>query len=440
MVHVRARLRDDSGVIAVIVAVFAVVMFGLAALVVDLGLARETKREAQSAADAAALAGAGELYDDTGGLQAAEAIDAVKDVAAQNFGTTQADWSNCSATLESGWTTSAGGTSTGTSCIAFYTPPTDADGLPNELRVVVPGRDIEPLFGGIVGFTGEEVGASAQASAVSSQLPSCTLCVLGDLDVGDAAVTVTGGGSLHAGFGVQVTSNGRITVQNGGGIAFTGNANPASGPQYTPGPPQTNSGQPVKDPFESRSMPSTSGVPDSGSDSVACGPGGEPSLTPGRYHDITIKNVTCPLADGLYVITGELNLESAFSRVEGERVTLYFTCGTRQSPSDCGGGSDGGRLEGDRKGVSLGAPYVGGFSLLYDPGNTSDMVLASDGNSFGGAVYARSADVVVASGLTVVDGAVVVGSLVLDGTATTLSVDESAFPMVAGPPEILLTR
>ena len=186
-------------------------------------------------------------------------------------------------------------------------------------------------------------------------------------------------------------------------------------------------------------MPSPTGVPDSGSDSVSCGPGGKPSLTPGRYHDITIKNVTCPLADGLYVITGDLHLDSAFSRVEGEHVTLYFTCGTRQLPSGCAGGSDGGRLEADRSGVSLGAPYVGGFSVLYDRGNTSDLVLASDRNSFGGAVYARSADV-VGSAATVVRAAMVVGSLVLDGSATTLSVDESAFPTVAGPPEILLTR
>ena len=86
-------------------------------------------------------------------------------------------------------------------------------------------------------------------------------------------------------------------------------------------------------------MPSTAGLPDSGSDSVDCGPGGVASLTPGRYHDITIKNVTCDLAPRLYVITGRMDLQSDESRVTGDGVTLYFACGTRQSPSGCGSGS-----------------------------------------------------------------------------------------------------
>ena len=442
----RGGLRDDSGVIAVMVAVFSVVMFSLAALVVDLGMARQIKRDAQTAADAAVLAGAGELYSDDGALQVGQAVSAVKGTAAANFGTAASDWSACSTTLPSGWSASVGAQTSGTSCIAFYTAPDDADGLPNQIQVVVPTKPSAALLGGLVGYEGSDIGAVAQGSAVASQIPSCTFCVFGDLDVGDARVTVTGGGSVQAGVGVEVTSNGRITVQNGGSISFTGNANPASGPQYSPTPPQTNSGKPVKDPFESRAMPSTAGLPDSGSDSVACGPGGEASLTPGRYHDIAVKNVTCPLAAGLYVITGEFHLESALARVEGDHVTLYFTCGTRQSPSSCGGGSDGGRLDGDRKGLSLGAPYFGGFSLLYDRGNTSDLILASNDDlasppsSYGGSIYAKNADVEVESGRMIVGGPVVVGSLELEGSSTRISVNEPAFPTMDGPPEILLTR
>ncbi len=442
----RARLRDDSGVVAVIVAIFSVVMFALAALVVDLGLAREIKRDAQTAADAAVLAGAGELYSDAGALQVNQAVAAVKDTAAANFGTAAADWSACSTTLPAGWSPSVGAQTSGTSCIAFYTAPDDADGLPNQLQVVMPTQAAPALLGGLVGYEGTEIGAVAQGSAVSSQIPSCTFCVRGALEVGDARVTVTGGGSVQAGVGVQVTSNGRITVQNGGTITFTGNANPGSGPQYAPTPPQTNSGKPVKDPFETRAMPSTAGLPDSGSDSVACGPGGQASLTPGRYHDISIKNVTCPLADGLYVITGEFHLESAHARVVGDRVTLYFTCGTRQSPSSCGSGADGGRLDGDRKGLTLGTPFFGGFSILYDRGNTSDLILASDDDptsppsSYGGSIYARNADVLVESGRMNVGGPFVVGSLVLDGSSTRVTVNEPSPPTADGPPEVLLTK
>ena len=118
MVHVRGRLRDDSGLIAVIVAAFSVVMFVLAALVVDIGLARETERQAQTAADAAALAGAGELYADDGTLQAGKAIATVKDYVGENYGTTSSDWSSCSVPLD-GWSSSAGSSSSGTPCIAF---------------------------------------------------------------------------------------------------------------------------------------------------------------------------------------------------------------------------------------------------------------------------------------------------------------------------------
>jgi Flp pilus assembly protein TadG len=432
------------------VAAFSVVMFALAALVVDLGIARETSREAQTAADAAALAGAGELYADDGTLRAGEAIAAVKAYVGANYGTTASDWSACSAPL-GGWSQSAGSSSSGTSCIAF-----DSSSAPKKMRVVVPSKHTTVLFGSLIGYEGANVGARAEASAVSSDVPACTLCVLGVLDAGHSDVSITGGGSVHAGAGSQLYSNGSITVAADGTIDFTGAANPGSGPQYSPNPPVVNSGVPVRDHFENSPMPDPATVSDIGSDQVSCGPGGEDSLIPGVYHDIDIKNVTCDLADGLYVITGEFNLLSSNARVVGHHVTLFFTCGTRQSPSGCGSGSDGGRLDGDRKGLTLGAPYFGGFSLLYDRGNTSDLILSgNDGSdhhddddhegtvgsaSFGGSIYARNADVRIERGLvTVLNGKVVIGSLELSGSDSHLSVSAPRLT-VPGPPEIVLTK
>ncbi len=378
------QTRDDSGVVAVMVAVFSLVMFVLAALVVDLGMARETSREAQTAADAAALAGAGELYADDGTLRADQAIAAVKEYVGANYGTTASDWSGCAVSLDGGWSSSAGSASSGTPCIAF-----DSSSSPKKLRVVVPTKHTAALFGSLLGYTGSDVGAQAEASAVSSAIPPCALCVLGVLKTGNSAVRVSGGGSLHAGSEADLKSSGSLTVTDAGTIRFTGAANPPNGPSYSPNPPVTNSGLPVRDYFASRAMPSTVGLPDSGSDSVACGPGGVASLTPGRYADISIKNDTCDLAPGLYVITGRLHFQSDRSRLEGDDVTLYFTCGTRQSPSGCGAGSPGGWLDSDREGISLGSPFFGGFSVLYDRGNTSELVLklgeADGSDSFGGA-------------------------------------------------------
>lgn len=440
----RGRLREDSGLIAVMVAVFSVVMFVLAALVVDLGLARETSREAQTAADAAALAGAGELYADDGTLRASEAIAAVKDYVGENYGTSDSDWSSCTVPLDGGWSSSADRVSSGTSCIAFRDSPSDPDVQPNEIRVVVPAKHTAALFGSLLGYTGSDIGAQAEASAVSSAIPPCALCVLGVLKTGSANVRVSGGGSMHAGSGGDLSTSGSVTVVDAGTISFTGAANPPTGPKYSPNPPVTNSGVPVNDRYQGATMPAMAGLPDSGSDSVDCGSGDVPSLTPGRYRDITIKNLTCDLAPGLYVITGTLQMQSANSRVAGSGVTLYFACGTRQSPSGCGSGSPGGWLDGSREGMSLGSAFFGGFSLLYDPGNTSPLVLTVAGDSvsqsFGGAIYAKSAGVLVDRGQVSVNGPMVVGSLELRDSATHLAVHAPGLATVPGAPEILLTK
>jgi uncharacterized membrane protein len=87
----RVNRESDLGAVAIIVAMFAISMFVCAALVVDLGFARATRREAQNSADAAALAGAGAMYDKSGQLQPADSITAVKKYARDNFSTTPAD-------------------------------------------------------------------------------------------------------------------------------------------------------------------------------------------------------------------------------------------------------------------------------------------------------------------------------------------------------------
>ena len=55
------RLKDQRGATAVIVAIMLVVLIGFAAFAVDIGYLYATKNELQNIADAAALAGAGEL-------------------------------------------------------------------------------------------------------------------------------------------------------------------------------------------------------------------------------------------------------------------------------------------------------------------------------------------------------------------------------------------
>jgi len=57
----RASFRSDRGAIAILAAVFAVVIFGIAALAVDAGAAYNVRRTSQNSADGAALGAAGAL-------------------------------------------------------------------------------------------------------------------------------------------------------------------------------------------------------------------------------------------------------------------------------------------------------------------------------------------------------------------------------------------
>ena len=57
-----ARLRSQSGAVALVTALLMVVFLGIAALALDVGYLYVVRTELQNAADAAALAGAGHLY------------------------------------------------------------------------------------------------------------------------------------------------------------------------------------------------------------------------------------------------------------------------------------------------------------------------------------------------------------------------------------------
>src|SRR6476469_1492720 len=92
------RSRDEDGAVAVLFGILALSLFVMAGLVVDLGQARDTRRQAQNAADAAALAGARALYPSGSTPSFTGAVAAAKSYAAANFGTTSASWTSCTDT------------------------------------------------------------------------------------------------------------------------------------------------------------------------------------------------------------------------------------------------------------------------------------------------------------------------------------------------------
>ena len=207
-----SRIRNDDGAVAVLTAVLAVVLFGIAALVVDLGLARDNRRQAQNTADAAALAAANALYGTTpddlnkpGDFDAA--IAAAKEYAASNYGTTEAEWAACS-------NPDALDVTPDTSCISFDKSP-----YPNNVLVQVPLRQQPTIFGGVVGYSGVSISAIAQARIAPGSGQLCTFCVLPDtvdhnLQNGELSVT---GGNIWMNGNVDIGPNGSATSNVGSG-------------------------------------------------------------------------------------------------------------------------------------------------------------------------------------------------------------------------------
>ena len=423
----RLRLQPDSrdsGAIAVVVAVFAVVMFGFGAIVVDLGLAREIRSGAQNTADAAALAGAGALYDTNGvPLRVEDSAQVVRDFAARN-GTPAGEWDTCAQNDPPDGYTPMG---SGSACILYADDDSDVDTDPDRVWVSLPAEDSPSIFGGVIGYEGTSIGAVAEAEVQSRPRTACALCVLGMLDASNSDVSVHGGGSVHADRG-EVGSIGSISAQDVGTIEFARTPAPASGDRYTPNPPLVT-GMPVPDPFAPFMMPPWTGAMprgDSDCDDV--------NLLPGIYEDLDVEG-SCTLQPGIYFITGRLDV-SGTGRLEGAgATTLVFVCGSGTSPAACrSNGEDGGELRVQDQGtLILNSPGFSGFSVLYDANNSSDLRLVNRGNVdvADGAVYAARSRLVIRNRAAAdVHGRVVVGEVDMDGSDARLSITGQDLPQV----------
>lgn len=364
---------------AILTAVLATVLFMTAALVVDLGLARDTRRQAQNAADAASLAAVNVLYGTGTTPRFAEAVQAAKTYAELNFGVAAAEWAAC-ADVDG-----LRHVSPETRCVSFQNANNAAldQTRPDTVRVRIPARNVPMALGGLAGVSSISVGSLAEAALAFSTTPDCALCVLGPsghhLQNGD--VSVEGGnvhfnGSLAANANGSVTTDKRITVQGG-----------VSGGSYSPA---AATGQPaVSDPLAFMPMPNTAGLQQR---SNPCTQG------PGLYGSHSFPNGSCTLSPGLYVIAGAGSTWTANgeAQVTGVGVTLYFTCGTPSYPADCSPGGSGGTL--DMAGSStfrIEAPTSGplqGLAIVYDRNNNSTMkIVGSAGNAITGTIYAPAA-------------------------------------------------
>jgi hypothetical protein len=385
LIRSRGAARDESGAIAVLVGITAAALFVVAALVVDLGLARDTRRQSQNAADASALAAANVLYPagtcKPPGVGSppciTDAVDAAKSYAATNFAVTDADWARCTS-APAGFVVPAGAPT----CISF-----DSLAKPTKVWVVMPVRDVKTGFGVLAEVKNVPVSSAARAVVVPGGSASCGLCLLGSGDhyiqTGDIVVSDTDV-QANGNLGTQHV-NGHLTV-TGGVVSVEGSASGNISPAA-----QTGAGT-LTDPLAGIELPASTNsyfnIP-TGLRTNICSQG------PGFYKNPSVGS-NCVLQPGLYVITGTLKLAGNKSIDATAGVTLYFTCGTSPVPSPCAdGGEDGGSMTytGNAT-LSIHAPATGptkGLAIVSDRNNTSDIEFKGNGaGSLIGTVYAAS--------------------------------------------------
>lgn len=391
MVHRLNRLRgrDDGAVALVFILLTSMVFIGLCSMVLDLGLARDTRGRAQNAADASALAAGNALYLNGAG-DVTNAIAAAKSYAATNYEVSAADWAACIDAL-------ALTHHPGTPCISFNSAT-----APTAVRVSVPLRQIQTPFAGMWGVSSIPVGAAAQIQ-VTSGLARCGLCVIGTGEhaLQNGSITINGAGVMINGT-LTSSSNGGITVTGTGAAIGLDGATPLSG-TFSPVPLANQA--PIADPLALMPMPDYSALV-AHTNSCTQGPGIYVSLT------------ACPggMLPGLYVLTGTT---SGNIGVVASGVTLYTVCSTSGVPRPCAStGESGGTLAISGNGyLNITAPTTGqpnkGLAIVADRKNTATL-------SFGGNGAANSGTVYALSGSLAYNGNAGIGtdSLIIVGTVT----------------------
>ena len=437
--------RGEGGAIAIVVAVFSLTLFGFAAIVVDLGVARATRTEAQTAADAATLAGAGALYKEPSLVpREDDAVEAIKHIAFENYlsqsydseADADAAWAACPAPPatdpKSSWAMAA---TSNSQCIRVGpgTPP-------SQVWVRMPVRRAGAFFGGVLGYSGIDVTATSTAEARESSVQACSLCIADFLDL-DGSVRVEGDGSVTAD-DAKVEDNGRIVVVGRGSIGFARNPDPRRGPRYSEEPVVPLA---PRDPFLGVAMPGS--LPNNNLNDSTCG--GGTLATNQAFDDLTVTGACTLPSDGMLVVTGTLLVTSGAS-LNGSSASVFLTCRNSQGSNGkaelcASGGRDGGSLQVEEGGSanlagSSSRTGVNRFALLSDSNNTSTMEVEGLVNVTNASVYARKAEVSVsgaAADVRVIDGLVSVEELTLEDDAG-IYVSRIGLSSQPGPPRVAL--
>ncbi len=421
---IRRRHRDQRGVTLITVCITMVALLGTAALVLDVGNARQVRRQAQAAADACALAGAEEIAgigpDFVGStVQWDAVVDSCKRYAAVDFGVTAADWQGCSDPTHLTFTpdTAHANTCISADRVAWPNPQTGETTWENRVRVRLPSRALGSSFGAVFSRSALSTQASATAGITRKRTVvrttrsfsvaggPCAICVLGDglaLDGQNGDIEVTGGSVVvdavpATGPAASLLPNGHVHVLGGGSIGGPGGAAKFSGSGWSPAPTLRDA---VADPLAA--------VPQCGTGSTC--PTNSASatgtvLSPGVYTTISGSHTLNP---GIYVVKGGITLNGN-DVLRGSGVMLYLACSSYPTP--CAPGSTGAGIKATGNGALLLAPptesqcesqsavcpYVG-LTLFADRENLAVQTFRGNGTNESGAASGSSGTIYLRSG------------------------------------------
>lgn len=418
------RCREERGVTLITVCITLVALLGTAALVIDLGNARQVRRQAQSAADACALAGAEEIADIgaafTGSTtQWAAVVSACKDYAAYDFGVAAADWQGCTDSAHLAFTPDS---EHANSCIsadrvAWPNPQTGETTWQNRIRVQIPDRAVGTAFGGVfsrstlstravavAGITRKRTSVRTTRSFSVAGGP-CAICLLGDglaLDGQNGDIQVSGGSVVvdaqpASGYAASLLPNGHVRVLGGGTIGGPGGAAEFSGAGWSPAPVLRDA---VVDPLATVPPCATGSTCPTNAASAS-----GTVLDPGVYTTISGSHALNP---GVYVVKGGITLRGN-DLLTGSGVMLYLACSTYPAP--CAAGTAGARITATGNGAlrvtaptarqcesqpSV-CPYVG-LTIFADRQNTAVQTFRGNGTNEAGAASGSSGTLYLRSG------------------------------------------
>jgi Flp pilus assembly protein TadG len=405
-----AALRErESGQTTVVMALFlATFLLGFVGLAVDVESLFHAKRQAQAAADAAAMAAAEESYVSTSAEQTA-----ANQIAALNG-------FNVTPTINQVPTS------------GNYTTATSG----KYLEVIV-SAPIKTFFAPLVTHTSTMTVSGRAVAAAGQTSPTC-VCLEGtsgtDLNLSnDAKLTPTGCGTT-----VDSSSSSAVTIVGGstlGGLSIGSISTNWDTSSNVNNGGSISSGTKVVEGISTKCSPPLPTVPTytassctadplthygNGGSSYSIGPGSTYSTTQTGgvvcYNSLTVgsNNDSVNLNAGIYVINnGELHFESGAnnaSNTGGDGVFFYLV-GTASLVIDNGAN------------VNLTAPSSGtyaGILVFQDSADTSAMSIQGGSNvSFNGAIYAPAANVTLGNGSgTSIDADLVANTLTMNGGGT----------------------